>query len=394
MPIRVPSPARLVLSLLFAALVAAWGPLQASVITQHFPADKSKEKMRTRWRVVWDIEKHGSRSEVLVIKAAYFQRSPEEKEIKVLGDCRLAEIFVPYYNNTRIYDISGHTFNLVTMDKAALGPNCVAEGTIYDRNGEVAKKGSVFKEVHDGQVRWMNAQEKLARGQAMDLWAVLNAANYRYIMLYQFRDDGMVTFKMGATAHNLMQFRDDRSTHIHVGFWRLHVPLGSATQTQVSLVENDQKRLKTIVKPLPWETALKWDPERFTRLRIESRVEKNSHSPSSPISYEVVPTRTGSPRYHGVGEEFTQYDFWVTRRRNNDIRPRELPMYQKDEPLKDRDVTIWHMSPAVHVARDEDFGEKDTKTGEASPQAGVAITAWAGFDLKPRNLFGKTQLNP
>jgi len=368
------------------------GSASASVITQNFPADKSKEKMKARWRVVWDIEKHGGASEVLVIKAAYFQRSPEEKEIKVLGDCRIAEIFVPYNNNTRIYDISGGGFRMVTLDKAALGPTCVSEGTIYDRDGEPAKRGLVFKEVHDGQVRWMNAREKLMRGQTMDVWSVLNGANYRYIMLYQFRDDGHIAFKMGATAHNLLQFRDDRSTHIHIGFWRLHVALGGATQTQVSVVENDQKKQRTTVKPIPWETALKWDPERFTRLRIESRVEKNSHVPASNISYELVPIRTGSPRYHGVGEEFTHQDFWVTRRRNNDLRPRELPSYQKDEALKNKDVTIWHMAPALHVARDEDFGEKDTGTNMANPGEGVAITTWAGFELRPRNLFGKTPL--
>src|SRR5262245_29749252 len=213
-------------------------------LKQRFPADKPPADMKTHWRVVWGVENHGGGSEVLFIREAVFQRGPSGPEIKVLGDCRLAEIFVPYNGGTRIYDISGYSFSLVDLDKSALGPPCVAPGTIYNRKGEVSKCGPVAVEVHDGHVRWMNAANVVRRGQGMAVWAVLDGANYRYIMMYNFRDDGTVGFRIGATAHNLSPYDDDITTHIHTGWWRLNVALGDAAQTKVSKVA-----LKTAMTP-------------------------------------------------------------------------------------------------------------------------------------------------
>jgi len=378
---------------LFAWLAAGTPAANAFEIVQHFPANRAPEEMKTQWRIIWGIERHAGMAEVLVIKGAYFKRGPDESEIKVLGDCRLAEIFVPYNNGARIYDISAMKFNLVQLDKKALGPTCVTEGAIYDREGQQSERGPVLKEVHDGKVRWMNAREKLLRGQNMSLWSVINGANYRYVVLYEFRDDGVVGFKVGATAHNLFKFKTDKSTHQHVGHWRLNVVLGNAAQTRVSVVEHDSVKLKTMVTPLTKEARVEWDPERFTRLRVESLVEKNTHVPPSFIGYELAPLRAGSPRYYGKGEEFTLHDFWVTRARGAEMRARELPQYENGENIQNMPVTIWHMAGALHEPRDEDFGDRDLKPRlEANPGLGVALTAWAGFELRPRNFFRSTPL--
>ncbi|MEO2088581.1 MAG: hypothetical protein ABGY75_03665, partial [Gemmataceae bacterium] len=110
-----PSPARWSAALAALSVLTSGG--SAGEITQHFPADKPAAGKQTQWRVVWGVEKHAGGSEVLFIEEAYFQRAPDEKEIKVLGDCRLAEIFVPYHNASyRIYDISGESFSLDPLD--------------------------------------------------------------------------------------------------------------------------------------------------------------------------------------------------------------------------------------------------------------------------------------
>ncbi|MBL8850649.1 MAG: hypothetical protein JNG89_13300, partial [Planctomycetaceae bacterium] len=72
-----------------------------------------------------------------------------------------------------------------------------------------------------------------------------------------------------------------------------------------------------------------------------------------------------------------------------EIRPRDLPAYENDEALAENPIVIWHNAPVLHAARDEDFGIAGTNAGE-----GVAITAWAGFELKPRQFFDKTPLYP
>ncbi|MBL8851845.1 MAG: hypothetical protein JNG89_19390, partial [Planctomycetaceae bacterium] len=262
--------------------------------------------MDTRWRIVWGVEQHGGRSEVLYIREAHFQRGPGSPEIQVLGDCRLAEIFVPYNGGTRIYDISNYTFPLITLDPSFLGPVCVGPGVIYDREGVPRPSGPVASEVHDGQLRWINGANKHRRGQSIAVWSVLSAGNYRYIMLYQFRDDGVVSFRLGATAHNLFDSDGDGTTHLHTGWWRLNVVLGAAARTQVSLVELDTSALSSAVTLLGKESRLEWNAERFSRLRVESLVHFNAHSPSHPIGYELIPMRQGNGRYLGVGEEFTQ----------------------------------------------------------------------------------------
>ena len=140
-------------------------------------------------------------------------------------------------------------------------------------------------------------------------------------------------------------------------------------------------------------------PEEFTRLRVESTVEKNKHSPAHFIGYDLISAREGSARYFGVKEEFTQNDFWVTRASPGEMRPIDVPAYAKGKKDKDgndgpedldgQPITIWHQTALLHVARDEDFGPTNS-----DPAQGVALTVWAGCDLKPRNFFPKTPLYP
>lgn len=375
-----------------AALSVLTSGISAGEITQHFPADKPAAGKQTQWRVVWGVEKHAGGSEVLFIEEAYFQRAPGEKEIKVLGDCRLAEIFVPYHNASyRIYDISGESFSLVPLDASMLGPRCVAPGTVFNAKGKAADSGPVAAEVHDGHIRWMNWENTVRRGQSLSVWAVLSAGNYRYVMLYDFRDDGGVGFRIGATAHNLFSADDDATTHVHLGCWRINVELGDAARTKVSEVTLNTAAAKTVVSELRAEARVKWDAERLTRLRVESTGKQNGHTPAHPIGYELIPVRMGSPRYGAEGEEFTQHDLWVSRRKTTvfEQKPRNLDAIENGEGIAGEPVTLWHHTPALHIARDEDFGKTGTNQWE-----GVAITAWAGLDLKPRNFFAGTPLYP
>ncbi len=156
-----------------------------------------------------------------------------------------------------------------------------------------------------------------------------------------------------------------------------------------SHVELDTAALKSVTTPLNTEKRLSWDAGRFTRLRVESRVETNNHFPPHPISYDLVPVRMGNGHYFGEREKFTQHEFWVTKDRPGQIQPHRLDDYENAESLADSRFVIWHNAPMLHSARDEDFGLTGTNSGQ-----GVAITTWAGFDLKPRNFFDKTPLYP
>jgi hypothetical protein len=372
-------------------LLLSFARLQAGEIVQHFPAEKPAASLRTQWRVSWGTESHAGGSEVLFIKEAFFKREQLEPEIKVLGDCRLAEIFVAYNDGTRIYDISGHTFSLAALDASALGPACIKPGVIYNHDGGKAAIGFVAVEVHDGHIRWMNASETVRRGQSIILWSVLHAANYRYIILYEFRDDGSIGFRLGATAHNMKASDADGTVHLHTGWWRINPELGNGTNTIISTVSLDSTVSKLLVKDHLKETRIRCEADRFTRFRVTSTTALNTHDPAHAISYELIPVQLGSARFRGVGEQFTQHDFWITRRKATPeaLRPRNLDTLENGELIANRAVSLWYQASVLHVPRDEDFGNKGS-----NPDDGVAITAWSGCDLRPRNFFSNTPLYP
>src|SRR2546429_4205006 len=153
-------------------------------VIQEFPAGKP---MQTAWKVQFGH----AQSKGLYITGAWFKRTSTDPWMRVLWDARLADIFVPYHpGSPRYFDLTSFNFGLVPASKADAG--CC--GTILD--------SGVVKEVRDRGVGWKD-DTAVYRGQELVLWATLDAANYNYVMQYGFRDDGTITFRLGATAHNL-----------------------------------------------------------------------------------------------------------------------------------------------------------------------------------------------
>src|SRR5439155_22836258 len=108
-----------------------------------------------------------------------------------------------------------------------------------------------------------------------------------------------------------------------------------------------------------------------------------------PCWYGPRPVRHGTPRHFGGGEEdCTLHDFWVTRNRPDQLKYPSLPEYvKKGEGVLNTDVVLWHSTPAHHEPRLEDGRMKGGLRG-------VTHTMWAGFTLRPRNLFAQTPLYP
>jgi Cu2+-containing amine oxidase len=359
-------------------------------VTQSFPA--GERETQTRWRVQWAVERHnGMGSEVLVIKSAHFRRTAGEAEVKVLGDCRLAEVFVPYTSPQWFYAVAGQRGSLADLSRDHLGPDGIRPGVLFDRRGREARTGPVASEVRDDHLRWMNRAGRGRRGQALHLWSVLEVGNARYVILYVFRDDGQVGFRLGVTGQNLYHSPEDSTTHVVTGCWRLNVDLDDQAATKVSKVTFNSRLAKTEVCPLACEARIKWDPEQFTLLRIESTRFKNRHDPASFIGYELLTLTTGSARYFSEREKWTLHDFWVTRAKplGEESTYHELNCYENGESLAGGKPVLWHQASILHQVRDEDFGREGYNADR-----GVVVTAWTGFDLKPRNLFASSPLYP
>jgi hypothetical protein len=325
-------------------------------------------------------------------------------------------MFVPYDpGSPRFQDVANHPFWLTRADESFLGPNCVAPGKVL-RSTDPNHDQRVYKEVHDDGLRWVSdggytSGDRARRGEKMLLWAVFYGANYRYIMEYGFADDGSITCRVGATARNIFARRPDQGdTHLHVGCWRFDPDLGDPTGT---LPGGPDKNVVRLVRRLPLtpdtgdgkfkiavepfaagadgqacEGGALWRPEEFTTLRIESTVRKNGNPEPRAAAYDLMPFRNGSVRSFPPNYDWVNRDFWVTLSEPSHTTYSEVANYASGQrPIDQKAVTVWHNAPVLHTARSEDFGPDGRSNYE-----GVALTGWASFTLRPRNLFDSTPL--
>lgn len=405
----------------------------ANVVKQGFPAagfdPNQPEKSDTAWEIEWELTHPENKTwfppgSVLRIKSAKFMwkdRTGTPKWINVVRMMEISEIYVPYDNgNTAFLDVHDMPFNMTPARREFLGPPCVAPGAVL-QSSNPAWSNTVHKEVHDDGVRWMSAEtsgrnqiaDRVRRGEKLLLWGTYYGANYRYMIEYGFTDDGMITCRIGPTARNIFgRAKDGSDTHLHIGCWRFEMDMGDPVSKQggpkdndVSIVrrvfDEEKEKFTQVAKPFnkngtgqACEGSAKWVADEFTTLRVSSKSRKNAHG--YPISYDVLSTRHGSIRQlqreggtYDSDMDFINQDFWVTRTESGFTDYLDVPRYAKERrPLTGQASTIWLCTPALHVARSEDF---DPRNG-TSPYGGVAITTWAGFAIKPRDLFDGTPL--
>jgi primary-amine oxidase len=340
-------------------------------VVQAFP---SNGVAQTAWKVRWAT----SSGYGLTIQDAYFKRGPKEPWMQVLGDARLAEMFVPYHSGSpRFWDVS-YNFSLVTLNKEAAGP--------YGKL--LGDPANVVQEVRDRGPMWVDTETGVRRGQKLVLWGCLDAANYRYLIEYSFQDDGGISFRVGSTGRNYST--REFEGHMHNGLWRVDVNLDGANNNSVFVHEHfeskdDPGKAKTVIRPFNKgvEGFEDWHAERFTMLNVTNDKKKNIRK--LPISYDVMPMRMGNARHFGNGEECTQHDFWVTVNRKDEMSYPKVHEYVKNSAkIMNADVVLWLSSAHHHEPRSED-GEVRNGT-----MVGATPVAWSGFDMRPRNVFDRT----
>ena len=221
---------------------------------------------------------------------------------------------------------------------------------------------------------------------------MLNAANYRYIIEYGFQDDGTITFRVGSTGRNYGS--REWEGHMHNGLWRIDVNLDGPANNSVHVVEHvepDGNPVKAKPAPRPFNGGVEgfedWHAAKFTMLNITNDKKKNLRK--MPISYDLVPLRMGNARHFGAKEECSLHDFWVTVNRKGELYYPDVPEYvKKAEKIMNADIVIWHSTPGHHHPRSEDGQFRDGNFVGATP------VMWAGFDLRPRNVFDGTPHYP
>jgi len=358
--------------------------IKGNQIQVGFPT--AAQNPETAWKIDWKVDRRYG----LIVQQAWFQR--EGEWIKVLGDSRIAEIHVPYYKSkTYYFDISDNTTKSVAV------------------NDDIARPGKNLEnkavlEVRDNGIMWMRQDKvgkkdvpRLRRSEEIVLWAPLEAGWYLYIVEYRFRDDGSISFRAGSTGYNSPT--EAHVTHMHNTIWRLDIDLGQPDG--MGLVKNTARWIShkepgpgrrvnqdSVVDRLfnnGVEGGMEWKAEEFNHLCIVNEAVKNQQG--NPVSYDVVPMRTGSARHYQAKEAFTSKDIWVTPFAGEEANgePKELSVIQLPQTvaqgrgIENTDIVVWYLASALHVPKDEDMLSRN--------RPGVTMTVWSGFEMRPRNLF-------
>jgi Copper amine oxidase, enzyme domain len=356
-------------------------PVQPKIVEQTFPPNGP---METAWKVEWDTV----RGFGLFIKNAWFKKGPDEPWMQVLGDARVADIFVPYQpGSPRFWDIA-YNFKLSVLSAADAGPS---GKLLVAANGD-AEEPCVCQEVRDRGVIWKN-DHGVRRGHTMALWGCLHAINYRYLIEYNFQDDGCILFKVGATGRNLAG--KEWVPHMHNYYWRVDINLDGKDHNSAILMEtveprDDGQKLASATTHRPFNDGKEgwadWDAAKFPMLRVINTQKKNIRGEN--YAYDLVPLRHGTSRHFGKNEECSHHDFWVTKANPQELSYRGLPAYCNDEDIVDTDICLWYGTSMFHEPRSEDgIMEKEGFFG-------ATIVSWSGFTLRPNNIFDHTPLFP
>jgi Cu2+-containing amine oxidase len=326
----------------------------------------------------------------LGITGATFRPSATAAPVTVLWEGRFADVFVPYHNGDpvfRFHDLQwGYLIPLTPAD-------CPASegGTLRTLPNETGPR--VCQEIRPTGVAWRDTYG-VRRGTELVLWGVYDMGNYKMIMEWSFRDDGVLQGRAGATGFNTPTYPWE--AHMHNVLWRLDVDVAGSDhdraalkthwETTAGLTATDQEQTVT------HEAGFMWQAPAFTGMLVEDGVRQNARSHAT--GYVLVPLRTGTAEHQ---EPFTQRNLWVTLYNHASAAncggvPEiswDLPCYANAQPVNDADVILWYMGSIHHHPRDEDgvASEGDPNTTTDNTFTGVTPVMWTGFMLMPHNLF-------
>jgi hypothetical protein len=341
-------------------------------VVQSFPtAGPAVSEWRLCYQILQtpDVDETPIGSQTLVLTQVEFRPGPAATPIAVLGDLRMAEIFVPYHEvEPRYFDLTDFAFELQPLTAV----ECPATRLAGDR---------VCSEVVDRGLAWRDPGLVIARrGEKLVLWSVLNASNYDYVMRYEFWDDGTIEVRGGATGRKLGGADDPRG-HFHNFAWRVNLDVaGAGGDTVHSAGVRVTAQVRDVERVVRREGGIKWDAKAFTHVEVEDGAATNGRG--RRVAYALAPVREGVTKFP---EKFTSFPLWVTRNHGpaSELRARDVATYAADREVVDgQDVVLWYIDSHNH---ENDMRDEDRDT--------VPI-AWVGFRLEPQNVWDGTPFYP
>src|ERR1700741_1018257 len=334
--------------------------------------------------------------------------------IRVLYQAGLADIFVPYHDNTlRFYDMQYTTW-LDQVNVWDAGPNGSLIFLTNEHDSHGMPMPTVVAEVRDRGVAWLckeHGNSVIRRGQEFVVWGVSDAGNYDNMIQISLRDDGSMGFRTGNTGFNADN-TDDPSIpiptkpsepHAHNALWRVDMDLNGYAGDSAYWMTHSEPIGSLIAtdSEVPFagggEGAQRWDYSQYASLMIEDTA---LNAFGHHLGYEFMPAGMGMTRHYGWEEIWTRNDVYVTVYHgnelgwlNNYVTPdHHLLTFINGESVSKRDLVVWIRSAAHHHPSDEDRSSDDLATLDPEGFTGVTLIHWSGFDIQPHNFFDDNPL--
>jgi len=289
-----------------------------------------------------------------------------------------------------------------------------------DANGMLVRTGFFDSDVVAAELRsygfawyctWGLADSISRRGMEMTLWGVWDTGNYDYIIEYTFRDDGRMSFRVGATGWDNPKDGPTETAHTHDLLWRVDINLGSGIKNTARLWTHQETSPSAVDYEVLFnngqEGAMDLDDLHFATLVIEDDDPATRNAHNHRMGYELHVLKDGAGRHYGANEQWTLHDVWVTRFSQNESdvsfasgdnwKPADTYLLGNSangfgvfnrEQIYFTDLVVWPVTTAHHEPHDEDQAVGDP----GFLYKGITLIHWSGFDLIPRNVFDANPL--
>jgi len=342
------------------------------------------------WQMCWDSRIR----ENIVLSEVHYQPVNTEP-YSVFNSLRLSQLHVTY-------DDSNVTYNDVTQ--FGLGAGYISTLTEADCPGgtlaNIGGRAGMCTLLSTGDDTYTTANET-RKSQSLSVFSVSQVGAYAYLITWKFFADGSVEPSVGA-AGALQRSSDDEASpfgrklegvpekswlsHTHNYYWQLDFDLGTeATDDIVSelnfITDTDGRRSRQR-QTFTIEAARAIEPANM-RAWIINDLAATDTAPG----YLIEPVNHGHTHVNTPVNEFTEYDFFVTKQKDCERFVSENAKFNPDcdenilqfvdnESIENEDVVLWHRVSFHHVPRNEDRH--------------VMHSHWDGFVMEARNLNQQT----
>ncbi|MGI5131220.1 primary-amine oxidase [Pseudonocardia sp. CA-107938] len=346
----------------------------------------------------------------------------------VLYRASLAEMAVPYGDPDPLFEwrmaLDGGEYGLGTCVNALeLGCDCVGEVHYLDAVGVTAagdplrRPNAICVHEEDHGIGWKHTDPftgvaQVRRARRLVISSFYTVGNYDYGAYWYLHQDGSIALEMKLTG--IVQTKagepgtaDPHAVEVAPGLFAPHhqhlfcVRLDMALDGQrntvhevdvVPVASATGHAFATVTTPLVSEAVAARDADAARARSWHVVNESRRNRVGAPVGYRLVP-HTSAPLLAAPGSAmarraaFAAHHLWVTEYRPDELRPAGThpnlsagdtgidTWAQRDAPLVDADVVLWHTFGPTHVARTEDWP--------------VMPVARAGFMIEPAGFFDR-----